>query len=434
MARGKSEEYILKSKIEQLLTKEYACATEELHGTETIFSIRTDAKQPYIQILAYRHCVVVCASEDLHGTIKGLLAGKSRDEIFELPYVYGQTIHYIPDLSLAKAPLTPPDFECEFLFEQEVVSLRGLTGFGNSLEFEADGSTPTRAVCIAKDNGKIIGAAGAAGSSVEGLWEVGVDVLEGRRNAGVGTRLVRRLTRELLERNILPYYSASVTNLGSQMVASRCGYIPAWVDTFGTTLDGSSVYHEIISGMELPRGLAEKEARRNTAKGMTEFMKKVIVIGSPGAGKSTFARKLQNITGLPLFYLDMIYHRADKTTCSAEEFDEKLKGILERDQWIIDGNYARTLPLRLKQCDTVFWLDYPLEVCLQGIESRFGKPRCDMPWIETEWDEEFLEFVKNFHLECRPEIQRLLREYPEKEIIIFHSREAAEEFLEKERA
>ena len=54
MARGKSEEYILKTKIEQLLTKEYACATEELHGTETIFSIRTDAKQPYIQILAYR--------------------------------------------------------------------------------------------------------------------------------------------------------------------------------------------------------------------------------------------------------------------------------------------------------------------------------------------------------------------------------------------
>ncbi len=157
-------------------------------------------------------------------------------------------------------------------------------------------------------------------------------------------------------------------------------------------------------------------------------MKKVIVIGSPGAGKSTFSRKLQNITGLPLFYLDMIFHRPDKTTCSAEEFDEKLNRILEQDRWIIDGNYARTLPVRLAQCDTVFWLDYPLEVCLQGIESRFGKPRCDMPWIETEWDEEFLEFVKNFHSKCRPEIQRLLGEYPEKEIIIFQSREMAEEF------
>lgn len=163
-------------------------------------------------------------------------------------------------------------------------------------------------------------------------------------------------------------------------------------------------------------------------------MRKVIVIGSPGAGKSTFSRKLQSITGLPLFYLDMIFHRPDKTTCSPEEFDEKLNRILEQDQWIIDGNYARTLPMRLAQCDTVFWLDYPLEVCLQGIESRFGKPRCDMPWVETEWDEEFLEFVKNFRSEYRPELQRLLGEYPEKEVLIFQSRETAEDFLERERA
>ena len=163
-------------------------------------------------------------------------------------------------------------------------------------------------------------------------------------------------------------------------------------------------------------------------------MKKVIVIGCPGAGKSSFARELQKITGLPLFYLDMIFHRPDKTTCSKEEFDEKLSEILAEDRWIIDGNYARTLPTRLAKCDTVFWLDYPLEVCLQGIEGRFGKPRCDMPWIETEWDEEFLEFVKSFRSEYRPELQKLLGEYPEKKVIIFESREMAEDFLEKERA
>lgn len=159
-------------------------------------------------------------------------------------------------------------------------------------------------------------------------------------------------------------------------------------------------------------------------------MRKVIVIGCPGAGKSTFARELQKITGLPLFYLDMLYHRPDKTTCPAEEFDQKLSGILMREQWIMDGNYARTLPLRLARCDTVFWLDYPLEVCLQGIESRFGKPRCDMPWTETERDEEFLEFVRNFHVGYRPEIMRLLGEYKEKDIMVFKSRQAAGEFLE----
>lgn len=239
-------------KIEELLTKEYACTPEELNGGETVFSIRADAARPFIKILAYRNCVVVCTSEALHGKIRGLLKGKSRDEIFELPYVYGQTIHYIPDPDLVNTAMALPGFECGFFFEKEVLSLRGLTGFGNSLEFADDGSTPTRAVCIAKDSGRVAGAAGAAGSSVEGLWEVGVDVLEKYRNVGLGTWLVRRLTKELTARNILPFYSASVTNIGSQMVASRCGYIPAWVDTFGTTLDGSSVYNEIISGMRSP--------------------------------------------------------------------------------------------------------------------------------------------------------------------------------------
>ncbi len=138
-------------KVEELLTKEYACTPEELHGTGTIFSIRADAKEPYIKILAYRNCVVVCTSKDLHEKIRGLLAGKSRDEIFELPYVYGQTVHYIPDPGFAKDTTAPPDYSCRFFWEQEVLSLRGLIGFGNSLEFEADGSTPTRAVCIARD-------------------------------------------------------------------------------------------------------------------------------------------------------------------------------------------------------------------------------------------------------------------------------------------
>lgn len=136
----------------------------------------------------------------------------------------------------------------EFLFEKEVLSLAGLTGFENAVAFEADSTTPTKAACVAEHNGKIIGAAGAAESSVDSVWEMGVDVREEYRNAGLGTFLVDRLARELLERQIIPFYSASVTNIGSQMVAYRCGYCPMWVDTFGTVLDGSSVYEGLING------------------------------------------------------------------------------------------------------------------------------------------------------------------------------------------
>ena len=86
-------------------------------------------------------------------------------------------------------------------------------------------------------------------------------------------------------------------------------------------------------------------------------MKRVIVIGSPGAGKSTFARKLKDKTGLPLYYLDRIFHKPDRTTVNHEEFDQKLQTILQTDRWIIDGNYQRTLPLRFEACTDVFFLD-----------------------------------------------------------------------------
>ena len=116
-------------------------------------------------------------------------------------------------------------------------------------------------------------------------------------------------------------------------------------------------------------------------------MKRVLVIGSPGAGKSTFARNLRDKTGLPLYHLDNIWHKPDRTTISREEFDERLAAILAKDSWIIDGNYSRTLELRLQYCDTVFLLDYPLEVCLAGVSDRIGKKRDDIPWTEHEFEE-----------------------------------------------
>ena len=113
-------------------------------------------------------------------------------------------------------------------------------------------------------------------------------------------------------------------------------------------------------------------------------MKKIIVIGCPRAGKSTFARKLRDLSGLPLFYLDRIWHKADRTTVTREEFDTALEQILSGDEWIIDGNYIRTIETRLRRCDAVFFLDYPTDVCLEGARSRVGTVREDMPWVDIE--------------------------------------------------
>ena len=158
-------------------------------------------------------------------------------------------------------------------------------------------------------------------------------------------------------------------------------------------------------------------------------MKKAIVIGCPGSGKSTFSRELNRITNIPLFYLDMIFHRKDRTTVSKEEFDAKLLEIMQNEQWILDGNYLRTMKTRIDRCDTVFWLDYPTEICINGIKERFGKPRPDMPWIEIEEDKEFTEFIKNFKIESKPKIEKALSEVSGKRIYIFKSREEAKLYL-----
>ena len=161
-------------------------------------------------------------------------------------------------------------------------------------------------------------------------------------------------------------------------------------------------------------------------------MKKVIVIGCPGSGKSTFSRALHQKTGIPLFHLDMLYWNADKTTVQKSDFLERLSAVLQKDAWIIDGNYASTMELRFAACDTVIFLDYSPEICLDGIKKRIGKPRSDMPWIETEEDAEFVEFVRNFSRQQRPKILELFGTHNNKNIIVFKSREEADAFLMRE--
>lgn len=159
-------------------------------------------------------------------------------------------------------------------------------------------------------------------------------------------------------------------------------------------------------------------------------MKKVIIIGCPGAGKSTFARKLSAKTGLPLYYLDMIWHLPDRTTLSRDEFATRLEMITSGNEWIIDGNYLHTMPFRLQNCDTVFFFDLPTDVCLAGAEERIGKEREDMPWRDDTMNEEFRQWIIDFPMQQLPVINSLLSEYKEKvKIIVFHTREEADNFI-----
>ena len=127
----------------------------------------------------------------------------------------------------------------------------------------------------------------------------------------------------------------------------------------------------------------------------------------------------------------MLYWNEDKTTVPKPIFIERLSNVIKTEKWIIDGNYGSTMKIRLDACDTVFFLDYPTDVCVKGVLSRRGKPREDMPWIEkeNEVDEEFIRFIKNYNSESRPKVLELLDSCKDKTIYIFKAREESVHFL-----
>ena len=158
-------------------------------------------------------------------------------------------------------------------------------------------------------------------------------------------------------------------------------------------------------------------------------MKKIIVIGCPGSGKSTFSRKLHDKTLIPLYHLDLMFWREDKTTVPRDVFLSHLSDVLVTEEWIIDGNYSSTMELRMDACDTVIFLDYPAQVCLDGVAARRGVARADMPWVETEEDEEFTELIKSYNERQRPNVLSLFEKYKDKSIIVFTKREQSDAFL-----
>ena len=142
---------------------------------------------------------------------------------------------------------------------------------------------------------------------------------------------------------------------------------------------------------------------------------------------------LQDKTGLPLYYLDAIWHKPDRTHIAREEFDARLSEIIALDSWIIDGNYSRTIESRLSACDTVFLFDLPVMVCLEGAVSRLGKKRYDMLWIDTELDPNLKREIEEFQNKNLSAIYALIDKYKDgKTVVIFKRREQADEFLDGE--
>ena len=167
-------------------------------------------------------------------------------------------------------------------------------------------------------------------------------------------------------------------------------------------------------------------------------MQRILIIGNAGAGKSTFARALSLKFDLPLVHLDKLFWRGDWETVSRDEFDSLLQAALEKPQWIIDGNFSRTLPHRLTYCDTVFWLDMPTWLCLWGgfkrIVTNYGKVRPDMGGnCRERFDKQKPEFFKSilgYNKLHRKNYKALLAQQENVNVIIFRRRRDVKKYLQ----
>lgn len=164
-------------------------------------------------------------------------------------------------------------------------------------------------------------------------------------------------------------------------------------------------------------------------------MRRVLVIGCPGAGKSTLTRALAETLGLPAVYLDRLWWKSGWINRTRAEFDARLDAALAGAAWVMDGNYLRTLPRRLERCDAVLFLDYPRRLCLFRALRRIlrwhGRTRPDMAeGCPERLDPAFIRWIWDFHRTQRPRVLELLSAW-KGEAHIFRSPAQCADFLNR---
>ncbi|UOE93245.1 DNA topology modulation protein [Alkalihalobacillus sp. LMS39] len=164
-------------------------------------------------------------------------------------------------------------------------------------------------------------------------------------------------------------------------------------------------------------------------------MKKVAVIGSAGSGKSTFARKLAKRLNADVIHLDTLFWKPGWVESSMEELQVKQEPYLQRERWVIEGNYSRTWHRRFEEADTIIFLDMPRYLCMYRVIKRYvtykNKTRPDMSeGCPEKLDFEFLKFVWHYPKERRKKALDVIALYSSsKQTMVFRKRKEIDQFL-----
>lgn len=156
-------------------------------------------------------------------------------------------------------------------------------------------------------------------------------------------------------------------------------------------------------------------------------MQRVVVVGSGGAGKSTLARRLAAVTGLPLHHLDVLFWGPNWQETPSEEWERVQRRLVSGERWIIDGNYAATLDIRIAAADTIVFLDLPRVLCTRRATlrslRRWGQRRPDLAeGCNERFDLEFLRWVWDFNRTTRPNVVDAITRHGEGKRIVWLKR------------
>lgn len=160
-------------------------------------------------------------------------------------------------------------------------------------------------------------------------------------------------------------------------------------------------------------------------------MKRIVVIGCGGSGKSMLARQLGQRLALPVTHLDAVYYDQEWRPLAQEEFAARQRVLTAEPEWILDGNYASTMPIRLAEADTVIFLDLPAVTCLWGIVRRRLRYRGGQhdDGVYDRITPGFIHYILGYRRKMRPKVQRLLHQHAVGTVTILTSRRALRRYL-----